>query len=48
MFSGGDGQPSWIKQPVVPGHEFFGYVVEAGEDAEAHFGVKIGDRIITE
>ncbi|MGS0740230.1 zinc-binding dehydrogenase [Glaciimonas sp. GG7] len=48
MFWGGDGQPSWVKPPVVPGHEFFGYVVEAGEDAEAHFGVKIGDRIIAE
>ncbi len=48
MFWGGDGQPSWVKPPVVPGHEFFGYVVEAGESGEDHFGVKIGDRIIAE
>ncbi|MGK5078051.1 alcohol dehydrogenase catalytic domain-containing protein [Janthinobacterium sp. HLX7-2] len=48
MFWGGDGQPSWVKPPVVPGHEFFGYVVEAGENGEQHFGVKVGDRIIAE
>lgn len=48
MFWGGDGQPSWVKPPVVPGHEFFGYVVEAGEGGEDHFGVKVGDRIIAE
>lgn len=48
MFWGGDGQPSWVKPPVVPGHEFFGYVVEAGEHGEEHFGVKVGDRIIAE
>jgi L-iditol 2-dehydrogenase len=48
MFWGGEGQPSWIKPPVVPGHEFFGHVVEAGEGAEEHFGVSIGDRVIAE
>ncbi|MFT5590276.1 MAG: 2-desacetyl-2-hydroxyethyl bacteriochlorophyllide A dehydrogenase [Bradyrhizobium sp.] len=48
MFWGGDGQPAWVKPPVVPGHEFFGYVVEAGEGGEAHFGVQIGERIIAE
>ena len=45
MFWGGNGNPPWVKAPVVPGHEFFGYVVEAGEGAEEHFGVKIGDRV---
>ena len=48
MFWGGEGQPSWVKPPVVPGHEFFGYVVEAGEHGEEHFGVQVGDRIIAE
>ena len=48
MFWGGEGQPSWVKPPVVPGHEFFGYVVEAGEHGEQHFGVQVGDRIIAE
>lgn len=48
MFWGDSNQPSWVKPPVVPGHEFFGYVVEAGDGAEEHFGVKVGDRIIAE
>lgn len=48
MFWGGEGQSSWVKPPVVPGHEFFGYVVEAGEHGEEHFGVRVGDRIIAE
>lgn len=48
MFWGANGGESWVKVPVVPGHEFFGYVIEAGEDAEEHFGVKMGDRVIAE
>jgi len=48
MFWGGEGKESWVKPPVVPGHEFFGYVVEAGPNGEEHFGVKVGDRIIAE
>lgn len=48
MFWGGEGQPSWVKPPVVPGHEFFGYVEAAGEGAEEHFNVRIGDCIIAE
>lgn len=48
MFWGGDGKPAWVKAPVIPGHEFFGYVVEAGPGALEHFGVAIGDRVIAE
>jgi L-iditol 2-dehydrogenase len=48
MFWGGNGKPAWVQAPVIPGHEFFGYVVEAGPGAEAHFGVTIGERIIAE
>lgn len=46
LFWGGDNP--WVKAPVVPGHEFFGYVVEAGEGAEAHFDVVVGDKVIAE
>jgi L-iditol 2-dehydrogenase len=46
MFWGGD-EP-WVKAPVIPGHEFFGYVHELGPGAEEHFGVKTGDRVIAE
>lgn len=46
MFWGG---PSpWVKAPVIPGHEFFGYVEELGEGAAEHFGVALGERIIAE
>jgi erythritol/L-threitol dehydrogenase len=48
MFWGGDNAPSWVKAPVIPGHEFFGYVEDLGEGAAAHFGVAVGDRVIAE
>ncbi|NML34465.1 alcohol dehydrogenase catalytic domain-containing protein [Paraburkholderia antibiotica] len=48
MFWGGEGQPAYVKPPVIPGHEFFGYVEELGEGAAEHFGVKKGDRVIAE
>lgn len=48
MFWGGAGKPAWVKAPVIAGHEFFGYVVEAGPGAEEHFGVAVGERVIAE
>ncbi|SMG60378.1 alcohol dehydrogenase catalytic domain-containing protein [Paraburkholderia susongensis] len=48
MFWGGEGQPAYVKPPVIPGHEFFGYVEELGEGAAEHFGVQKGDRVIAE
>ena len=48
MFWGGDGAPSWVKAPVVPGHEFFGVVEVLGAGAAGHFGVALGDKVIAE
>ena len=48
MFWGGGNAPSWVKAPVIPGHEFFGYVEDIGEGAAEHFGVAVGDRVIAE
>lgn len=49
MFWGGaEGGDPWVKTPVVPGHEFFGTVAEAGPGAEEHFGVRVGDRVTAE
>jgi L-iditol 2-dehydrogenase len=48
MFWGGEHAPSWVKAPVIPGHEFFGHVEDLGEGAAEHFGVAAGDRIIAE
>jgi L-iditol 2-dehydrogenase len=39
---------SWVKAPVVPGHEFFGTVVELGAGAGEKFGLKLGDKCIAE
>ena len=48
MFWGGENVPSWVKAPVIPGHEFFGYVEDIGEGAAEHFAVAVGDRVIAE
>jgi threonine dehydrogenase-like Zn-dependent dehydrogenase len=42
MFWGDDVQPSWVKPPFIPGHEFFGRVVQVGENVTEY---KRGDRI---
>ena len=39
---------TWVKAPVVPGHEFFGTVVELGAGAGEKFGLKLGDKTIAE
>ena len=46
MFWGGANP--WVRAPVVPGHEFFGYVDELGEGAAEHFGVSVGDKVVAE
>lgn len=45
MFWGDD---PWVKAPVVPGHEFFGTVVELGEGAAEAHGLQVGDKAIAE
>lgn len=51
-FAGGsmfwDGAEPWVKAPVIPGHEFFGTVVELGDGASETFGLEIGDKAIAE
>jgi L-iditol 2-dehydrogenase len=42
------GANPWVKAPVIPGHEFFGYVHQLGDGAAEHFGVALGDRVIAE
>ena len=46
MFWGG--ASPWVKAPVVPGHEFYGYVEALGEGAGEHFDVAAGERVIAE
>lgn len=45
-FWGGDGNPPYIKAPMIPGHEFVGRVVEIGTGVKGKW--KIGDRICPE
>jgi threonine dehydrogenase-like Zn-dependent dehydrogenase len=52
-FWGGAGNPPYIKAPVIPGHEFIGYIVELGENVDEHAhhgdtGFQVGDRVISE
>jgi L-iditol 2-dehydrogenase len=42
------GEDPWMKAPVIPGHEFYGTVVELGEGAAEKFKVKVGDRVTTD
>lgn len=42
MFWGGDGQPSWVEPPFIPGHEFVGVAVKIGENVR---GIELGDRL---
>ena len=42
MFWGDDVQPSWVKPPFIPGHEFSGVVAKIGADVTT---VKEGDRV---
>lgn len=45
-FWGLDGQPQYIKAPMIPGHEFVGTIVEMGENVRGSW--KLGDRICPE
>lgn len=45
-FWGLDGQAKYIKEPMIPGHEFVGTVVELGDKVKGSW--KIGDRICPE
>ena len=42
------GRPSYIKAPVISGHEFWGVVCELGEGAAEYHNVKMGDRVVAE
>ncbi len=41
-------QTAYNLAPIVAGHEFIGRVMEAGPEAEAKLGLKVGDRAIAE
>lgn len=42
MFWGDEHQPSWVRPPFIPGHEFYGIIVQMGDNVK---GFEIGDRV---
>ncbi len=46
MFWGDETQPSWVKPPFIPGHEFVGEIVEVGPNYKGD--MKLGDRVAAE
>ena len=44
-FWGGEGNPPYIKAPMIPGHEFIGIVTEVGEGVNEF---SVGDRVASE
>lgn len=42
MFWGDEIQPSWVKPPFIPGHEFYGRIVQMGENVE---GYELGEKV---
>ncbi len=48
MFWGGGDQPSWVKAPVIAGHEYWGVVEALGEGAAELHGVEVGDHVTSD
>ena len=42
------GNPPYVKTPVIPGHEFIGEVVALGEGAGEKYALEIGDKAVAE
>src|ERR1700722_16438626 len=47
-FWGDEHRPAYAEHDVIPGHEFVGIVVELDDDAGRRWGVKVGDRVVSE
>jgi threonine dehydrogenase-like Zn-dependent dehydrogenase len=45
---GRPGEKAWIKTPVIPGHEFFGTIVDISDERARSGDLQIGDRVIAE
>ncbi len=41
-FWGNETEPSWVRPPFIPGHEFFGKIVKVGENVK---DFEVGDRV---
>jgi 2-desacetyl-2-hydroxyethyl bacteriochlorophyllide A dehydrogenase len=42
------GEKAFVKTPVIPGHEFFGTIVDISDERARSGNLKIGDRVVAE
>ena len=47
-FWGDENRPAWAETEAVPGHEITGRVVQLDDEARAHWGIEVGDRVVVE
>ena len=47
-FWGDANRPAWAETEVIPGHEFVGTVVQLDDAAAQHWGIAVGDRVVSE
>jgi threonine dehydrogenase-like Zn-dependent dehydrogenase len=47
-FWGDENRPAWAETDAVPGHEIAGRVVELDDEARAHWGIEVDDRVVVE
>ena len=47
-FWGDENRPAWAETDAVPGHEVAGRVVELDDEARAHWGIEVDDRVVVE
>ena len=47
-FWGDETREAWAETEVIPGHEFVGTVVQLDSTAAAHWGITVGDRVVSE
>ncbi len=47
-FWGDENRPAWAETDAVPGHEIAGRVIELDDEARAHWGIELDDRVVVE
>lgn len=47
-FWGDENRPAWAETEAVPGHEITGRIIELDDQARAHWGVELDDRVVLE
>ena len=47
-FWGDESRPAWTETLVIPGHEFVGRVVQVDDEGRRHWGIELGDRVVSE